>query len=416
MPIHNRHRISERVHIPHHETKGLARGVKLLAWARTVRWVGWGFGESLLPIFIFAFSASYAEAGLITSIYSVALLVALPVVGMLADRMSAKVLIIAGLALYPLVGASYFLAGAAGVAVFVVLARLINGVSWALESTGIDTYYRRMTDRNLLASSFGYIETFAYAGWILAAVVSMLMVTIIPVHYLLLLIAPFALLAIPVALMAPKDPARPVHNPLKTFESYKSALTEWGTWDVRLKLLGVLVLFMGVIDTLTGLFIPIDAYIEGANFQMVVVLAIVATIPRVFGFMLGRLADRYDKYKLVMWGLLGVAVLMAALAFFPGYAVLLVVSFLLCVLMELFTVIGKALVTTLGPEDHYGVRGSTFQSLATIGNLAAPLLIGISLDVLGFGTLAGILAAIAVAIGLAFGALTIQRSRTSQGS
>ena len=402
MPIHNRHRITDRVHIPHEETKGLAHGVKLLAWARTVRWVGWGFGESLLPLFIFAFSASYAEAGLLTSIYSIALLVALPIVGMLADRMSAKVLIIAGLALYPLVGASYFLAGAAGVALFVVLARLINGVSWALESVGIDTYYRRVTNRNLLASSFGYIETVAYAGWILAALVSMLLVTIVPVHYLLLLILPFSLLAIPIALMAPKDTPRPVVNPLKTFESYKSAISEWGTWDLRLKLLGVLVLFMGVIDTLTGLFIPIDAYIEGANFQMVVVLAIVATIPRLFGFMLGKLADHNNNYKLVMWGLLGVAVLMSALAFFPGYAVLLIVSFLLCVLMELFTVIGKALVTTLGPEDHYGVRGSTFQSIATIGNLAAPLLIGISLDVLGFGALACVLAGVAVAIAVAF--------------
>lgn len=416
MPLHNRHRISGRVHIPHDEAKELPKGVKVLAWARTMRWIGWGFGESLIPLFIFAFSASYAEAGLVSSIYSIALLIALPIVGMLADRVTAKALALAGLILYPLVGASYFLAGAAGMAFFVIIARAVNGVSWALESTGIDTYYRRMTDRTRLASSFGYIETVAYGGWILAALLSILMVSVVPIHYLLLLILPFSVLAVPIAMLAPTDPVKPVHNPLKTFESYKSALAEWGTWDVRLKLLGVLVLFMGVLDTLVSLFIPIDAYVEGADFQMVVVLAIVATIPRVFGYLLGGIADRYDKYKLVMWGLLGTAVLMLALAFFPGYAVLLVISFLLCVLMELFTVIGKALVTTLGPEDHYGVRGSTFQSIATMGSLVAPLLIGISLDALGFEMLAGVLGAVAVVIAIAFAMVSTRRSPTSRGS
>jgi len=94
----------------------MPEGIKLLAWARTARWVGWGFGESLIPIFLFAFSASYAETGLLSSVFEISLLISLPIVGMLADRMSAKVLIIAGLVLYPLVGASYFLAGATGVA------------------------------------------------------------------------------------------------------------------------------------------------------------------------------------------------------------------------------------------------------------------------------------------------------------
>lgn len=63
---------------------------------------------------------------------------------------------------------------------------------------------------------------------------------------------------------------------------------------------------------------------------------------------------------------------------------ILVASFLLGVLLELFGVIEKVLVTVLGPSETYGQRGSAFESIVTLGDLAAPLILGISLDILGF--------------------------------
>lgn len=290
-----------------------------------------------------------------------------------------------------------------------MIGRVFNGVGWALENTGIDTYYRRITARNHLASSFGYIETVAYAGWTAAALLSMLIVTLVPIHYLLLLIVPFSLLALPFALLAPKDKIHKAKEKMHTLQSYRNAVSEWGSWDARLKLLGLLVVFMGIIDTLISLFIPIDAFIEGADFKMIVLLTIVGTIPRLFGFTLGGLADRHNKYGLLMLGLVGVAILMTSLAVFPSYFAKLAVCFFLGILMELFTVIGKSLVTTLGPQDRYGIRGSTFESIATIGNLLAPLLIGISFDALGFGLMASVLAGVALVLGLAFA--TVARKR-----
>ena len=388
-------------HIPKDEP--LPRGVKIIAWARTIRWIGWGFGEALIPIFIFQFSHSFAEAGLLRSTYEIVMLLALPIIGAWADRTSAKYLIVVALLLYPLVGVSYFLAGIFGAAIFIVIARGLNGALWGMENIGVSTYYRRLTNHNNLGSSFGYIETWSNFGWIIAALIGMYLVSFIPIHYLLLAISPAAIIALFVALRAPKDI---LHNNSQCsnslVSSYRKAFSEWKSWNNHLWLLGALVIFSGIIEALMWFFIPIDAYIGGAKPAMVVLLVVIAAIPTLFGYTLGKIADKQNKYTLIAVGLLGVAVIMIGLAIFPQYAFKLIASFALGVLLELFAVIQKILVTTLGPSETYGQRGSAFESVATLGDLSAPLILGIALDVTGFTNVSFIIASVAVILCISY--------------
>ena len=395
-------RISAREHVMQCDVAGFPSGVKLLMWTRLVRWIGWGFGESLIPIFIFSLSVSYAEAGLISSVYHLVLLCTLPVIGALADRVSAKILVVIALLIYPFIGLGYFLAGVTGLVGYVLFARVLNGVTWGLETTGMDTYYRRTTKRDCLASSFGYMDTWSYLAWIFAAAAGILLLNYFPIHYLLLAIAPFSLLALPFALKAPKDTVTRTLPVISSLGSYGAAFNEFKNWNVHLHLLAALVLVMGMISSFIGFFVPIDAYVSGANLTMVIVLGIVATIPMLFGFPFGKIADTHNKYGLAAFALGGSAVIVAGLALFPFYWYKLLASFLLGMLAELLVVVGKALITTLGSAETYGLRGSIFESISTIGKLTAPLLIGIALDVIGFANMSLITALIAAVLGVAF--------------
>lgn len=388
-------------HIP--KDKSLPRGIKIIAWARTIRWIGWGFGEALIPIFIFSFSSSFAEAGLFRSTYEIATLLALPIIGAWADRTSAKYLIIVALILYPLVGVSYFLAGLLGAAIFIVIARAMNGALWGLENIGVSTYYRRLANHNNLGSSFGYIETWSNFGWIIAALIGMYLVSFVPIHYLLLAISPTAIIALFVALRAPRDISKNGNGKSDSLvSSYRKAFSEWKTWNNHLWLLGALVIFSAIIEALMWFFIPIDAYISGAKPAMVVLLVVIAAIPTLFGYTLGKIADKKNKYSLIAIGLFGIAVVMVGLAIFPNYAFKLIASFALGVLLELFAVIQKILVTTLGPAETYGQRGSAFESVATLGDLTAPLILGIALDVVGFTNVSTIIASVAIILCISY--------------
>lgn len=372
------------LHKKESESRSLSEGIKILAYARALRWVGWGLGEALIPIFILKFSNSFVQMGLFSSMVELSALICLPIIGMLADKTSAKKLILLSLVLYPLVGASYFLAGILATGAFIVLARIINGLTWELENVGIETYYRRVAHHSNIATSFGYLDTWSNAAWIVAALVGMLLVTIIPIHYLFLGISPFAVIAYFIVRKAPLDKVSERHTPKQWLNAYASVISQWKNWNAKLKLLAILVLFSSLISALTDFFLPIGAYLDGANLPMVVLLAIFGAIPSLFGYRLGRVADAKHKGTLLALGLLVVAILIAGVAIFDSYAVKLIAIFLMGTILELFSVIKASLVTTLGAAETYGLRGSAFESIVTIGDLTAPVALGIAIDRAGF--------------------------------
>jgi len=395
------HKIESEVHTGLYTP--LPSGVRLFAWVRAIRWFGWGFGESLLPIFILSFSHTFAEAGLFSSTVEIVSLMSLPIIGMWADRIPAKRLVLWSLILYPLVGLGYLLAGIFSLAVFVVLARAVNGFTWELENVGVATYYRRVIDRRNIAASFGYLDTWTNLAWIAAAILGMFLISFMPIHYLLFAIAPFSFVAYFIALKAPKDPMildGEIHQP--SIYSYGKSLRAWRTWTANFWLLGLIVFFSSIISAFISFFIPITAYLAGANLPMVVLLGIFGALPALFGYMLGLIADRRNRYVLIALSLFCVAIIAVWLAAIHAYWLQLSAVFLLGIILELLFVVQSSLITTLGPAETYGRRGSAFESISTLGDLVAPLILGVTLDVLGFSNVAFTIAAGAIVLAAIF--------------
>ena len=171
-------------------------GVRVLTWATSIRWIGWGFGESLIPIFLFKFAKSYAETGLLRSAYDIAFIIMLPIVGILADRMRATTIILIGLLMYIFVGTGYWLAGISGMVIFIVAARFFNGIGYAMDAVGRETYFRRHVASKNLATAFGYFDTVADFWWIAASLFGIILVKFLSIGTMLLLITPAVIVAI----------------------------------------------------------------------------------------------------------------------------------------------------------------------------------------------------------------------------
>ncbi len=411
---HRRHRMHAHVH------KDLPYGVRILAWTRAIRWIGWGLGEALIPVLILQFSSTYAEMGLFSSFVDISSLICLPIIGLWADKVSSRKLVLISLLLYPFVGISYFLAGLLAMAIFIVVARLINGFTWEVENIGIETYFRRATSDTQIGTSFGYVEMWSHVAWIVAALVGMILVPYVGIPYLLLGIAPFALIAYAFALRAPVDYIKN-NSELETessdtkfsvFKSYGNALEEWRGWDLHLWLLGALVLFSGIINALVWFFIPIDAYVGGANLSLVILLTIIGALPALFSYKLGKIADIKNEYTLIAIGLIMSSLIALGLGIIPYYWFKLVGSLLFGIILELFYVVQNRLITTLGPSETYGRRGSAFESLITLGDMLAPLLIGIGLDLVGFGNIALIVALTAFVLGVMYKSVSRKWEKT----
>jgi MFS family permease len=395
------HKTKSEVHTGAHAS--MPNGVRLFAWVRAIRWFGWGFGESLLPIFILSFSHTFAEAGLFSSTVEIVSLMSLPIIGIWADKVPAKRLVLWSLILYPLVGLGYLLAGIFGLAVFIVLARAVNGFTWELENVGVATYYRRVIDRRNIAASFGYLDTWTNLAWIAAAIIGMFLISFMPIYYLLFAIAPFSFIAYFIALKAPKD-SMISHSEIyqSSIYSYGKSLKAWRTWTANFWLLGLIIFFSSIINAFISFFIPITAYLAGANLPMVVLLGIFGALPALFGYMLGLVADRRNRYVLIALSLFCAAIIAVWLAAIHTYWLKLTAVFLLGIILELLFVVQSSLITTLGPAHTYGKRGSAFESISTLGDLVAPLILGVALDVLGFSNIAFAIGAVAIVLATFF--------------
>lgn len=98
----------------------------------------------------------------------------------------------------------------------------------------------------------------------------------------------------------------------------------------------------------------------------------------------------------------GIVVPPVWLAAIHTYSLKLCAVFLLGIILELLYVVQSSLITTLGPARTYGKRGSAFESISTLGDLVAPLILGVALDVLGFSNVASVIGVVAVVLAIIF--------------
>jgi MFS family permease len=341
--------------------------------------------------------------GLVSSILELVSILSLPFIGLLADRTSSRRLILVALLLYPLVGLAYFVSGFFDAALFVILARGINGLTWELETVGIATYYRRVSHKGRIARSFGYLDSLSNAGWILSALASLLLIRFLPTHYLLLATCPFALGAFFIARAAPFDspPSKEESDSHTHRRVFKHLFRHWFQAANQQKILTAVIFLSSVLAALTDFFIPIESYRAGANIQMIVLLAIFAAAPSLFGFHLGKLSDSISNRLLVALGLTVIAVTLVTLLLFTNYWIKLPAIFLIGVIVELFAVIKGRQVTLTSSTNQYGLRGSIFESLTTGGEFIAPIMLGLTIDILSFSNLLMLIAGAAVLLAVA---------------
>jgi MFS family permease len=377
-------------------------GVRVITAATSVRWFGWGLAESLIPVVIFSLAHTYAMAGLVGSSYDFAFIMTLPLAGLAADGLSATSLVALSLALYPLVGLAYLLSGAFGLLAFVVIARVVNGMTYALDYVGRETYIRRHVKQRKLATVFGYFDTVADLWWIVAALMGIALINYFSIPFLLFMIAPTSAIALVMVLrlrrmereIIPRLPVASLRG------SYFAAIKEIRGWSGNLKGLAFFNFVIAMAGTVTAFFLPIEAHVEGASLAQVILIGVLFAIPPLLGWFLGNWFDLKGT-SLFPFCLLALAVLVGSIGLINTYDWKLFAAFGVGMILELLTLGTAELVTRYTLPDHFGRVGAIVESICDLGSLIGPLAIGVLIDLEGasrafesLGAAIGVLASI----------------------
>lgn len=377
-------------------------GVKIISWATAIRWAGWGFVEYLIPIFLFSFVGSYAETGILKSVYGISFLLVVPLVGYIANKVPTKYIILAGLFIYPFISLSYFFAGAFGMVIFVVIARLLNGISFALDSIGRSTYIMKHTKKDRIATTFGFFETLTSFWWILAVLLGLVLVKFFEIHELFLAIIPTTFIAIALIFKIPKDSLDNTDNHWRKYLSLKSygrLLKEMILWSAKMKKLALISVLSTIIFIVPGFFLPIHIYIKEGSFQKIILLMLIYSIPGLFGSPLGILADKIGK-RIIPVSLFMIALLLFGLSLTSIYSVQLLIMFLLSLSGLIMGLSINSEVTQAGDPRRYGSLNSAFSEIEEVASIIGAVAVGFLIDGIGISTTFIILGL--VALGLVF--------------
>ncbi|NCN87191.1 MFS transporter [archaeon] len=354
-------------------------GIKLLTKITSIRWFGWGLGETFIPIFILLFSANFFETGLLTSIYYVMFFLFIPISGYLADKIKIKYILILGLSIYIFIGVGYFLAGFTGMIIFLILARMLNGISYSLDQVGRETYFVRHVSKKNESESFGRFDKITTFWWVLAVLVGILLINYVDIHWLLLAVTPTSIIALFLTLKLKEKPVKKTKQKIKN--PYVKIFREVKNFNSNLKNLSVMVFFFSMMSSIVYYFAPAVSYFRGESMINSVILVLAYSFPSLFGEKLGKFADKI-KVKGYYLSLISLIFVLIILAFSPNYYLLLFSMFFAGMTFELTSLTNKGFMARNSAYNKVGEVDSVLNGIGSLGSIIGPIVFGFLLDLL----------------------------------
>lgn len=386
----------------------VSREVKLVSISTAVLWFGWGFGEALIPIFLYQFASSYAETGLLKSILDIVALLVTPIIGYYADKISIKKMMLVGTVLYFLIAINYYFAGALAMAIFVVIARALNGLAWPLTCVSRESYICKYTPHRYMARAFGFFDTLGVMTWIVAVCLSLFLVNKLAIHQLLLLIAPAALISIIIAFFLPNDTKLKKIKPIRfNLRPYQETIKEILRWPVKLRALILSSFLISFVSGAFFFFIPIEVWKEESSLQQVIILAIFYSLPEACGNLLGWVIDRVKVNRSLIFSLFGLIAVIVGSILWTSFLWRLSALILVGIFIETIALCRHQLIADFNVKNnfllwktHYsfGSISAVLEEISGLGGFAGIILIGVLSDLAGWAVSLGLLAAILVLV------------------
>ena len=345
----------------------------------------------VLPLFVKSLSGNDTVIGLISAISPLAgILFSFPV-GLLADRLGKKRLLVVASFVFLLAPPLYLLVHNA---FWLIPIRFFHGIATAIlgpvASAVIVSAYPRSKGEKLGLYSSATLVGRTLAPLLGGAIISLLTLRLVYAGAFLLCVPVLVL-----ALLLKRDEGGSAVTKV-TVSDFTKSLTEF----VRNgRLLGTSLVEMatyfcyGVMETYLPIYLSaqrVPAYQIGLVFSLQV-LSIALTKP-----LFGRLADRVDRRIQILFGIVLLAVFVAAVPLFQGVFAIGILGILFGLAMSVSTVATSTYVADVAREENLGASLGALSSIMDIGHSSGPFIAGVIITATAIG--AGFLASAAVSV------------------
>ncbi len=359
----------------------IQKGVKLLINATSIRYFGWGLGEAFIPIFILLFSDTFFMIGILAAVYDIVFILGLPFAAYLADNVKAKKIILAGLLIYIFVGLGYFLAGLTSAVIFLIFARVLNGISYSLDQTARETYIMRHVPKSKESRIFGHFDFITSFWWIVGVLIGLILFQYMQIYWLFFFIIPTSIIAFFVVSRIKEKPLNKRKKLIAVKDAYLKMFGEIKKFNQGLKSIAILYFGLGIVASVIYFFTPIIAYSKGEHIVPAIIIILAYTLPFLFGDYLGKIADKY-KEKIYPFGLLALLLIVIGLIYNTNYFITLFIVLIASTIFELIYLANYSVMVRISNRIHLGEVDGSLNFIGALGAVIGPILFGLLVDII----------------------------------
>ncbi|MBU3105111.1 MFS transporter [Clostridium gasigenes] len=323
-----------------------------------------------LPMFIKEIGGSESQVGFIIGVFTISAVIVRPIVGGLMDKYGRRVFIISGLIFFAI---TMYFYDFVTVIIFLVILRILHGISWALATTSIGTAIIDVIPKSRRGEGMGWYGLSMTLGMALGPILGLWVAKSFSFHYLFLLCTALALIAFILAFFTKIPVIKHTHkNTISFFE--KDLLP-----------IAIVTFFLSITFGGITTFLPLFAakiQVNAGTFFLVYALTLTVTRP-----ITGKISDKYGEDVIIIPALFILIVALLVLTFTKGIVGLVITAILYGIGFGSAQPALQVAIIRLAKPEKIGVANATFFTAFDLGIGLGSISLGFVSQLMGYQAL-----------------------------
>jgi MFS family permease len=320
-----------------------------------------------LPMFIKELGGSESQVGFIIGVFTISAVIIRPLIGGLMDKYGRRVFIISGLLFFAIT--MYFYNLVIGI-VFLVILRILHGVSWAMATTSIGTAVTDVIPESRRGEGMGWYGLSMTLGMALGPILGLWVAESFSFNYLFVLCTILALIAFILA-FSTKIPV--------IEHTHKSKISFLGKEFLPM---AIVTFFLSITFGGITIFLPLFAakiQVNAGTFFLVyaVTLALIRPIT-------GKISDKYGEDVIIIPALFTLIIALLVLTFTNGIVGLVITAILYGIGFGSAQPALQVAILRLAKPEKIGVANATFFTAFDLGIGFGSIILGLILQLIGY--------------------------------
>lgn len=310
-------------------------------------------------------------------------------IGYLDDKVDENILLIVSKLLYAASAICNFFAWLLNIPILLIIGIVLCGLASPIFFTTSYAIIRKLTNADNATKAFGLFNSCLRWGEVIGALTISLVANNLPIHYMFLFLAFFALVTINWKRnnnSQINDREKIADTLLHETDIYEKIEHDLRQYNKTMYMTLILQIMYGIINNMTLLFVPIMASINHMSLSQIAILFAVSYIPQVGSYGLSNIRKKYNKFVVSCLALLLIGILLWLFSMTEQFSMLMVIMLGIGTLLATINPLISGFISSITQARHKAEITGVQEFCTRTGEITGSIIMAITAAIGGMQT------------------------------